>query len=157
MTELDALLDLEPKKRQVELSKTEKRVINYLLNLKGKRLFIEKMAKDTGLAKQTIYNKLENLQKGKVISSSWKLDPFALGFKIVETEVKIIKSKESVIIKKLTKHPAISSIRRCFKDNLLIEFIVRDIEDYKEIEKHLKKTGMEFLDSKIITEKIYEP
>ena len=157
MTELDDLLDLEQEKKLIELSKTEKKVINYLLNLKGERLFIEKMAKDTGLAKQTIYTKLENLQKRKVISSSWKLNPFALGFKIVESEVKISKSKEKEIIKKLAEHPAISSIRKCFQNNLLIDFIVRDIGDYKEIEKHLKKGGVEFLDSKIITEKIYEP
>ena len=157
MTELDSLLNLEQKKKRIELSKTEKKVINYLLNLKGKRLFIEKMAKDTGLAKQTIYNKLENLQKRKVISSSWRLNPLVLGFKIIETEVRITKSKEKDLIKRLTKHPAISSIRRCFKDNLLIDFIVRDIEDHKEIERHLKKSGVEFLESKIIIENVYEP
>lgn len=157
MTELDTLLDLGPRKQRKELSKTEKKVINYLLNLKGKRLFIEKMAKDTGLAKQTIYNKLEKLQKSRIISSSWKLDPFALGFKIVEAEAKISKSKGKDIIKKLAKHPAISSIRKSFQDNLRIDVIVRDVEDFKEIEKHLKKMGMEVLDSKIIIEKIYEP
>ena len=157
MTELDSLLNLEQKKKRIELSKTEKKVINYLLNLKGKRLFIEKMAKDTGLAKQTIYTKLEKLQKRKVISSSWRLDPLVLGFKIIETEVKISKTKEENLIKKLTKHPAICSIRRCFTDNLLVDFIVRDIDDHKQIEKHLKKLGVDFLESKIIIEKVYEP
>ena len=157
MAELDALLNFDKKKKQIELSKTEKRVINYLLNLKGKRLNIEKMAKQTGLAKQTIYNKLEKLQKGKKISSSWRLDPFALGYKIVQAEVKINKPKEKDVIKKITKHPAVSSIRRYFNNNLLVDFIVKDVEDFKEIEKHLKKMGVEFLDSKIITEKVYEP
>lgn len=157
MTELDALLNLDHKKETIELTKNEKSIIKYLLNLKGKRLVIEKMAKDIGLAKETIYNNLERIQKNKIIKSCWKLDPFVLDFKVIEVEASVDKSKRGPIVKKLSSHPAISSIKKCFQDNLRIDIIVREIEEYKEIQKHLEKWGLKILNFKIIIERLYEP
>ena len=157
MTELDALLNLDHKNKTIELTKNEKIIINYLLNLKGKRLVIEKMAKDTELAKETIYTNLERLQKNKIIRSSWKLNPIVLNFKIIEVEAAIDKSKIRAIVKKLAMHPAISCVKKSFQDNIRIDIIVRNIEDYKEIEKHLTKIGFKILNFKIITEILYEP
>ena len=157
MTELDALLNLEHKKKSIDLTKNEKSIINYLLNLGGKRLVIEKMAKDAGMAKETIYTNLERLQKNKIIKSSWKLNPFVLGFKIIEVEANINRSKITAVVKKLAKHPAVSNIRKCFQDSIRIDIIVRNIEDYKEIEKHLIKMGFNILNFKIITDLLHEP
>ena len=157
MTELDTLLNLDHKKKNIELTKNEKIIINYLLNLKGKRLVIEKMAKDTGLAKETIYTNLERLQKNRIIRSSWKLSPFVLGYKIIEVEASIDSSKIKNVVKRLTVHPAVSSVKKCFQDTLRIDMIVRNIEDYKEIEKHLKKMGFKIINFRILTEMLYEP
>ena len=157
MTELDALLNLEHEKKTIELTKNERTIINYLLNLKGKRLVIEKMAKDAGLAKETIYSNLERLQKDKIIRSSWRLNPFELGFKVIEVEASIDRSKIRSAVKRLDAHPAVSSIKKCFNDSLRLDIIVRNIEDYKKIEKHLVKMGFKILNFRILTEMLYEP
>lgn len=157
MTQLNTLLNLEQKEKNIELTKNQKTIINYLLNLKGKRLVIEEMAKKTGLSKVTVYDNLEKLQKGGIIHSSWRIDPFVLGFKVVEVEASIDRSKRSTVIKKLSTHPAISKISKCFNNNLIIEIIVQHIDDYKEIEKHLEKIGFKIISFKVIVERIYEP
>lgn len=142
------------KRKKIQLDKRETIIINYLLNLKGKRFFIGRIAKETGLAKQTIYTKLERLQKARVISSKWELNPFALGFKIVEVDSSIAKSKESKIIDALKKHPAITNARKIINDNLRFDVVIRDIDDYKEIEKKLIELGMKIIDFKIIIERV---
>ena len=157
MTELDTLLNLEEKEKTIKLTKNQKTIINYLLNLRGKRLIIEEMAKKTGLSKVTIYDNLEKLQTGGIIQSSWRIDPFVLGFKVVEVDASIDRSKRSAVIKKLSNHPAISKISKCFNNNLRLDIIVQHIDDYKEIEKHLEKMGFKIISFKVIVERLYEP
>ena len=156
MVELDTLLNLDRETKMIDLTKNQKIIIKYLLNLQGKRLFIEEMAKKTGLAKVTIYNNLEKLQKERIIYSSWKIDPFALDFKIIEVEAYIERPKEAAAINKLSKHLAISSINKCFNNNLRINVIVRHIDYYKEIEKYLEKIGFKIRDSKILIKRVHE-
>ena len=115
------------------------------------------MMRDTGLAKETIYSNLERLQKDKMIRSSWKLNPYALGYKVVEVEASIDRSKIRSAVKRLDAHPAVSSIKKCFNDSLRLDIIVRNIEDYKKIEKHLMKMGFKILNFRILTEILYEP
>ena len=157
MTELDTLLNLEHEKKTIKLTKNERKIVHYLLNLKGKPLIVRKMAKDINLTRQTIYDNLEKLQKNKIIHSSWKLDPFVLGFKVIEVEAAIDKAKRGAIVKKLSNYSGISSIKKCFQDNLRIDILVREIEDFKDIQKHLEKLGLNILNFKIIIERVYEP
>ena len=157
MAELDNLLKM--KRNRVELSQTEKKIIDYLRDLKGKRPSKDEMAKEIGIARKTFRTNLERLEKNKIISSSWILNPFSKALRsiIVQTEVRINKSKEKDLIKMLKKYGGVDNIRRTLQDSLLIDFIVRDIEDYKTIKMYLEKKGMQFLNyQKIITENLSE-
>lgn len=142
--------------KQRTISSKERLLISYLQNLKGKSLNIVKMSKETRLGRPFIYKKIEELKKEKILTPTWQLNPFSLGFIIIEAEAKVVADNEKAIIKQVMKHPAVSLIRKSFKDNISIDVVVRDINDYYEIEKQLKKFGLEFIQYKIITDKLYE-
>jgi DNA-binding Lrp family transcriptional regulator len=155
MSKYETVVDTNTQK-WVKLSEIEKKIVKYLLNLKGERLIIEKMSKDIGTAKATIYEKLDKLQKSSILRSSWQINPFALGFKIVQAEAVIEGLKEKDALKKLLAHKMVISIKKCFDNRLLISIIVKEIEDYSEIEKYFKTFGVKFLGLKIITDSVYE-
>ena|SRR3989344_1404386 len=156
MVNLEYLLAIERKRKFVKLTKTEEVLVNYLLKLKGERLFIENVAKETGLGKPTIYKNLENLKRNKLMSSLWKINPFALGFQIVEIESKMSKIKRENAVKSLIKHHAVLNIRRDLQGNLLVEVVVKDFTDFSQIKNDLEKMNIDIISSRIIIEKIFE-
>ena len=95
-------------------------------------------------------------KKEDIINSSWRLNPFSLGYKIVQAEVSISEKSKKGIMTILKKHPAVTGIKICFKGNYLIDFIVRDFDDFKIMEEEFKKLGINFLQMKIIIENIYD-
>ncbi|MFH0874718.1 MAG: winged helix-turn-helix transcriptional regulator [archaeon] len=152
--EVDDLLGFEEKKKGAEINNSEKKIIKYLLSLKNDKLVMSTMAKETGLSRITVNANFERLQKNKIITSTWKLNPFALGFKIIEVELKYNGKDENTLLDILKKHPAITDIKRCYQNSFRADIIVREIDDFKEIEKFLRSKGADVSHSEVIIENI---
>ena len=156
MKELEKILNLDAEINQRKLSTSEKKIIRYLLKLKKPIINIASLAREISMSRVTADANYEKLYKAGIIRQVWELNPFLLGYKIVSADVNFPRSKEKSILSFLEYHTAVRSIYRLYQGRFLIEFIVQEVGDFNTIQQKLKDMGVEFIDSKIAIEKIYD-